>query len=51
VVAEGTLSRRVISAEEAEHLAEESGAAAPARFPREEWQLDATSVILPAASR
>jgi hypothetical protein len=49
VIAEGTLSRRVLSAEEAEHLdAESSSAAAPAPGPREEWSLVATSVIVPA---
>lgn len=52
VVAEGVLSRRVISAEEAEHLAEESGAATPPPFgPKEEWLLVATSVFPMAPSR
>jgi hypothetical protein len=48
VIAEGTLSRRLLSAEEAEHLDKESGsptASVPA--PREEWALVATSVVLP----
>jgi hypothetical protein len=49
VIAEGTLSRRVLSAEETEHLdAESVSAAAPAPGPREEWSLVATSVIVPA---
>lgn len=49
VIAEGTLSRRVLSAEEAEHLdAESVSAAAPTPGPREEWSLVATSVVVPA---
>lgn len=52
VVAEGVLSRRVISAEEAEHLAKESGATTAAPLlPREEWQLVATSVFPTAPPR
>jgi uncharacterized protein DUF4920 len=52
VVAEGVLSHRVISAEEAEHLAKESGATTAAPLlPREEWQLVATSVFPTAPPR
>jgi len=48
VVVEGVLSRKLLSAEEAKHYAEESGAAAPAPVgPREEWSLVATSVVVP----
>lgn len=48
VVVEGVLSRKLLSADEAKHYAEESGtaAAAPAG-PREEWSLVATSVVVP----
>jgi hypothetical protein len=49
VVAYGTLSRRLLSADEAEHLDRESGSpttSVPA--PREEWSLVATSVVVPA---
>lgn len=52
VVAEGVLSRRLVSPEEAAHLAEESGGAESiSPTPREEWLLVATSVVLLAASR
>jgi hypothetical protein len=52
VVVEGVLSRRLLSADEAEHYAEESGAAATTRpGPREEWSLVATSVVVPVPSR
>jgi hypothetical protein len=48
VIAEGTLSRRLLSAEEAEHLDKESGSpSASVPAPREEWALVATSVVLP----
>lgn len=48
VVVEGVLSRKLLSAEEAKHYAEESGvpSTAPAG-PREEWSLVATSVVVP----
>ncbi|MDQ5857335.1 MAG: DUF4920 domain-containing protein [Acidobacteriota bacterium] len=48
VVVEGVLSRKLLSADEAKHYAEESGAksTAPAG-PREEWSLVATSVVVP----
>jgi hypothetical protein len=48
VVVEGVLSRKLLSADEAKHYAEESasGAAAPPG-PREEWSLVATSVVVP----
>lgn len=47
VIAEGVLSRRVLSAEDAEHLAKESGAPAPSPPPpREEWSLVASSVVV-----
>jgi hypothetical protein len=52
VVAEGVLSRRLVSPEEAAHLAEESGSAESiSPTPREEWLLVATSVVLLADSR
>lgn len=48
VVVEGVLSRKLLSADEAEHYAQESGAAAAAPAgPREEWSLVATSVVVP----
>ena len=48
VVAEGVLSRKVLTEEEAEHLAGESSAPTPpARVPREEWALVASSVFVP----
>lgn len=48
VVVEGVLSRKLLSAEEAKHYAEESGAGASAPAgPREEWSLVATSVVVP----
>jgi uncharacterized protein DUF4920 len=48
VVAEGVLSRKVLTEEEAEHLAAESNAATPpARGTREEWALVASSVVVP----
>jgi len=48
VVVEGVLSRKLLSAEEAKHYAEESGLAATAPAgPREEWSLVATSVVVP----
>lgn len=48
VVVEGVLSRKLLSADEAKHYAEESGAAATAPAgPREEWSLVATSVVVP----
>jgi hypothetical protein len=47
VVAEGTLSRKILTADEVEHLAKESAAPAPPAGPREEWSLVATSVVLP----
>ena len=48
VVVEGVLSRKLLSADEAKHYADESpsGAAAPPG-PREEWSLVATSVVVP----
>jgi hypothetical protein len=48
VVVEGVLSRKLLSADEAKHYAEESatGAAVPPG-PREEWSLVATSVVVP----
>jgi hypothetical protein len=49
VIAEGTLYRRLLSADEAEHLDKESGSPAPSiPAPREEWSLVATSVVVPA---
>lgn len=49
VVAEGTLARRLLSAEEADHLAKESGSSASSiSVSREEWSLIATSVAVPA---
>jgi hypothetical protein len=48
VVVEGVLSRKLLSAEEAKHYAEESASgAATAPGPREEWSLVATSVVVP----
>jgi uncharacterized protein DUF4920 len=47
VVVEGVLSRRQLSADEAKHYAEESGAATSNPDPREEWSLVATSVVVP----
>lgn len=48
VVVEGVLSRKLLSAEEAKHYAEESkSGAAVAPGPREEWSLVATSVVVP----
>lgn len=48
VVVEGVLSRKLLSAEEARHYAEESASgAAAAPGPREEWSLVATSVVVP----
>lgn len=48
VVVEGVLSRKLLSAEEAKHYAEESASgAAAAPGPREEWSLVATSVVVP----
>lgn len=48
VVVEGVLSRRLLSADEAKHYAEESGAGATTALgPREEWSLVATSVVVP----
>ena len=48
VVVEGVLSRKLFSADEAKHYAEESGAAVTAPVgPREEWSLVATSVVVP----
>ena len=48
VVVEGVLSRKLLSADEAKHYAEESPAAAAAPAgPREEWSLVATSVLVP----
>ena len=48
VVVEGVLSRKLLSADEAKHYAEESasGRAAPPGA-REEWSLVATSVVVP----
>jgi uncharacterized protein DUF4920 len=49
VVVEGVLSRRLLSADEAKHYAEESGTGATTiPGPREEWSLVATSVVVPA---
>ena len=49
VVVEGVLSRRLLSADEAKHYDEESGAGStPTPGPREEWSLVATSVLVPA---
>lgn len=49
VVVEGVLSRRLLSADDAKHYADESGAGATAPpGPREEWSLVATSVVVPA---
>lgn len=50
VVVEGVLSRRLLSADEAKHYADESGAGAMSPGPREEWSLVATSVVVPAES-
>jgi hypothetical protein len=51
VIAEGTLTRRLLSADEAEHLDKESGSSASSMpAPREEWSLIATSVVVPAQS-
>ena len=50
VVVEGVLSRRLLSADEAKHYADESGAGAMSPGPREEWLLVATSVVVPAES-
>ena len=50
VVVEGVLSRRLLSADEAKHYADESGAGATSPGPREEWSLVATSVVVPAES-
>jgi hypothetical protein len=48
VVAEGILSRKTLTEEEARHLAAESGGpGAPAAGPREEWALLASSVVVP----
>ena len=48
VVVEGVLSRKLLSAEEAKHYAEESASGAAAvPGPREEWSLVATSVVVP----
>lgn len=49
VVVEGVLSRKLLSADEAMHYAEESPTAAAATDPgrREEWSLVATSVVVP----
>ncbi|HVE65156.1 MAG TPA: DUF4920 domain-containing protein [Thermoanaerobaculia bacterium] len=48
VVVEGVLSRKLLSAEEAKHYAEESGATSTSPAgPREEWSLLATSVVVP----
>lgn len=48
VVVEGVLSRKLLSADEAKHYAEESGAGATTPpGPREEWSLVATSVVVP----
>jgi Domain of unknown function (DUF4920) len=50
VVAEGILSKKVLTEEEAEHLAAESSAPAPpGRVSREEWALVASSVVVPSA--
>lgn len=48
VVAEGTLSRKLLTADEADHLAKESSAPAPPPGPREEWSLVASSIVVPA---
>ena len=49
VVAEGVLSRKTLTEEEAEHLAGESSASTPpARSSREEWALVASSVFVPS---
>ena len=48
VVVEGVLSRRRLSADEAKHYAEDSGAPTPSPVPRDEWSLVATSVLVPA---
>ena len=56
VVAEGTLSRKTLTADEAEHLDRESsssGSTSPAAAtpgPREEWSLVAASVVVPGGS-
>ena len=48
VIAEGTLSRKVLSADEAEHLAKESGTpGSSVPMPREEWSLIASSIVVP----
>ena len=49
VVAEGVLSKKLLTEEEAEHLAGESSAPTPSdRVPREEWALVASSVVVPS---
>jgi len=49
VVVEGVLSRKLLSADEAKHYADESRAGATTTpGPREEWSLVATSVLVPA---
>lgn len=51
VVVEGVLSRKLLSAEEAKHYDDESGAGSTATpGPREEWSLVANSVVVPAGS-
>jgi len=47
VVVEGVLSRKLLSADEAKHYADESPSAAAPPGPREEWSLVATSVVVP----
>jgi hypothetical protein len=48
VLVEGVLSRRLLSADEAKHYDEESGAGATTPpGPREEWSLVASSVVVP----
>ena len=48
VVVEGVLSRKMLSADEAKHYADESPSGATAApGPREEWSLVATSVVVP----
>ena len=48
VVVEGVLSRKMLSADEAKHYADESpSGATTAPGPREEWSLVATSVVVP----
>jgi hypothetical protein len=49
VVAEGVLSKKLLTEEEAEHLAGESSAPMPPdRVAREEWSLVASSVVVPS---